>query len=155
MKRLIVALAVVLFGCFQMGLPSRLSVFSLTPNYLLVLLAIVAIFSDRKGGAIVGFFCGAIEGSLVGINLTHYIASRVITGFILGWMNDLKLQRSVLLAVLTTVGGTLAAQVILMFIAPPPEIIPFLGATIKTAMYNGVIAIPVYVLARPIAELRV
>jgi hypothetical protein len=45
---------------------------------------------------------------------------------------------------------TIVAQLILMFFAPPPGIASFLGATIGSAMVNGVLAVPVHALLRRI-----
>jgi hypothetical protein len=46
------------------------------------------------------------------------------------------------------VGGTLLAYLLMMVPAPPPEVGRYLRDTIVAAMYNGVLAIPLYALLR-------
>ncbi|MES1227514.1 MAG: hypothetical protein ABUL72_02525, partial [Armatimonadota bacterium] len=45
-------------------------------------------------------------------------------------------------------GGTLLTQFVVFFAAPPADRLGFVRATIGTALYNGVLAYPVYALIR-------
>jgi rod shape-determining protein MreD len=114
----------------------------------MVMGASVALLSTPLGGAWAGFFSGLLQGALAGANLTAYVISRILPAFGIAWMSDLDIRIAPAVAGLIVAAATLVSQLLLMFLAPPPQILSFLGATIGTAMYNGVLAIPVYSLLR-------
>jgi rod shape-determining protein MreD len=138
-------------GC-QQTLAPRIALFHASPDFLLVSVACLSLLSARYAGSLVGFFAGLIQGCLAGANLAAYTISRTMAGFLVGWFNSLEWEGNVLVAAITTVLTTIVAQLALMFIAPPPQLGGFLLATIATAMYNGVIAVPVYALLRRIVD---
>lgn len=121
-----------------------------SPDFLLVFLTVSSMFQTRLGGALTGGYLGLLQGALATANMTHYVASRAITGFGLGWSNQFRLRPTAVLAAVIAVVGTLIAQTIWMFIAGPSGIGAFVGDTIRTAMYNGVLAMPVYVILKKV-----
>jgi hypothetical protein len=131
-------------GWLQQSLAHRLVILGARPDFLLAFLAPLCLLMHRVGGALTGFLAGLIQGAIAGANMTHYIVSRTLTGFIISWSRGLEYEVSLLLAGLIGALTTLLAQSLLMFLAPPPEIFPFMGATIRTAVYNGVLAMPIY-----------
>jgi hypothetical protein len=48
----------------------------------------------------------------------------------------------------TAFAVTILAQLMLMFVAPPAQLMPFLRDTIGTAIFDGVIAMPFYLLLK-------
>jgi hypothetical protein len=142
--------AVTLFvaAVLQQALAYRLSLLGAEPNFMLVALAVLGMFANRTGGMTLGFADGLIVGALSGANLQHYVASRTVTGLMLGWTSNNELPRSTPAAGLVAAAATLFAQLILMFLAPPHSIGAFLADTIRGAVYNGVLAIPVYALLK-------
>ena len=139
-----------LSAALQQSMAHRLTILGFQPDFMLVSLACLSMFYDRSGGSTIGFLTGALYGAVDFANITHYIISRTVIGFFVGWSKDLNLQGTILVAAVTTVLTTVFSQLILMFLAPPPLITPFLGATIRTAVYNGVLAVPVYLLLKRI-----
>lgn len=79
--------------------------------------------------------------------MTLYIASRTAAGFALGCFNGLEVEVNAILCVICATSLTLLSQLLLLFLgAHHGPMTPFLGGTIVTAVYDGVIALPVYAL---------
>ena len=133
-------------AALNLGLSTKISIFGAHPDFLLILLSCMSLFLTRTGAAVLGFSCGLVFGLLSQANLAAYGISRTVVGFIAGWFNDVGFQGSIFVAAITAILVTLLSQLLLMFIAPPPQLIPFLRDTIGTAMYNGVLAMPFYAL---------
>lgn len=135
-------------GGLQQTLAPRIAVFGASPDFLLVLLAGGSLLLNRAQGSWLGFGCGLIHGALAGANLTHYVISRTMGGFLAGWSRTTTLEPNIGLAAGTAFFLTLFSQVLFMFLAPPREIGPYLGATMIAAVYNGVLVLPVYLLLK-------
>ncbi|HRF58299.1 MAG TPA: hypothetical protein PLH94_00130 [Fimbriimonadaceae bacterium] len=148
LRVVVCALGFWIMATLEQALAPKLSVFGCPPDFLMVMGASIALLSTPLGGAWAGFFSGLLQGALAGANLTAYVISRILPAFGIAWMSDLDIRIAPTVAGLIVAATTLVSQLLLMFLAPPPQILPFLGATIGTAMYNGVLAIPVYSLLR-------
>ncbi len=144
----VVAITLWISAALQQSMVNRLSLFGMEPDFLLISLACLAMFYDRSGACIIGFLTGALYGAIDFANLTHYVISRTTAGFCAGWSKELNLQGTILVAAVTTALTTVFARLVQMFLVPPSLITPFLGATIRTAVYNGVLAVPVYLLLK-------
>lgn len=142
----------IIFGAMQMAWPSRWTILGAQPDFLLILLSAFGPFMLRGSGGAFGFALGIIQGAIVGANLTHYVISRTLAGFMLGWFNDLRFVPNGAIVAIVAFIATIFAQVVLMFLAPPPSIGGFLGATIGSAVYNGVLVWPVYALLKRILD---
>lgn len=136
----------------QESIAPRLAIASVTPNFLIVTLGSIALFTSRRTGAITGFVAGLLEGAAAGANLGAYVVSRTVTGFVTGWFTDLEFEANAILPLLAVAIATLCAQILLMFGAPPPQITRFLLATIGSAMYNGVLAIPLFLVLKRVLD---
>lgn len=86
--------------------------------------------------------------------MAHYIVSRTVAAFALASASRSGLSVGILVAGLLCAGMTVVAQLLLLFLAPPRDMLSFIGATIGTAVYNGVLAMPMYSLLRRFAEPR-
>jgi len=141
-------------GVLQSGLALHCTIFGATPDFLLAILAPMCLLSSSSRAPAYGFAAGLIQGALSGANLTHYVVSRTIAAYAVARLGKTDLQFSVPLAGLASAGMTLFAHLLLMFTAPPQIIPSFIGDTIGTAVYNGVIAMPVYAFLRRFADPR-
>lgn len=153
--KLAVAAVVTLWicGAMQQALAERLGIFGVNPDFLLVALTALCLFSPKpSGGATMGFFAGAIHGGIAGANLTHYIVSRVLGGYLAAKTRNPKYPPKPLAVFVTAALVTLVSQVVLMFFAPPSGIAGFLGATILSALYNGVLCLPLHALLHRILK---
>jgi rod shape-determining protein MreD len=143
---LVAAVLVWISAALNMGVSAKISIFGGNPDFLLITLAVLGLFTHRSGGAVLGFFCGFVYGSLAGANLAQYCISRTLGGFMAGWLNDLGFQGSLGMAALSAAIVTVVCQLLLMFSAPPSDVGGFLGDTIRMAVYNGILAMPYYAL---------
>ncbi len=135
-----------LASALQQSFAPRFAIFGIMPDVPLAFVAVFSLLASRLASTVVGFFAGAMQGALAGVNLTHYVISRTLAGFFGGSSAAMGLQPNVAVAALMTAVLTVASQILLFFLAPPGGIGRFLGDTIGAAMYNGVLAIPVYAL---------
>lgn len=140
--------AVLLFlaGVAQQSLAYRIAIFHTAPDFFLVLLSVGSILCSQTESIVLGFLAGFLLGSLEGANLGHLVATRTLTGFGLSFVPIPEFRSGLLFAGLAAIGATLVAQLLLLLLAPPTGIAGFLADTIRMAMYNGVLAIPVYAL---------
>jgi rod shape-determining protein MreD len=146
-----VVVGVWLAGVAQMAIAPRMGIFHATPNFLLIALGCTGVYMKRGPATALGFAVGLVEGALAGANLTLYVASRTITGFLLGWFNALGVEINAIVIVICAVSVTICAQGILLFLgAHHGPLTPYLAGTIGAAMYNGVIALPVYALLKKV-----
>ena len=132
----------------QHGAATKLAVFGATPDFLLVVALTSSILMRPGTSAGLGFLAGLLQGAMAGANLAQHVISRVLTCFFIGYESRLEVGVRVEDAALTVAIGTIVSGVLLTILAPPPEIWPFLRATIGTAIYNGVLAVPTYLLVR-------
>ena len=136
-----------LAGVFQMSIAPRMEIAHGTPDFLVVILACLGVYSNRRGATLLGFGAGLIQGVLAGANLTLYVVSRTVAGFLLGWFNALDVEVNAILCLVSTVIVTLFSQFVLLFLgAHHGPLTPYLEGTLVSAVYNGVIALPVYAL---------
>ncbi|MEQ1823954.1 MAG: rod shape-determining protein MreD [Fimbriimonadaceae bacterium] len=147
MKHTWLVLALVwLLGVLDFGVAPHMALLGVRPDFLLVgTIAFSQIF-PRPGSAGIGFLCGLVRGAIVGANLTHYVLSRTLTGFIGSWFRSSQRGQSALQMFITVVIGTFFAHLVFLMTAAPSNVATFLTDTIIAAIYNGVIAMPMYVL---------
>jgi rod shape-determining protein MreD len=144
---LMAALALLFVGAtLQQSLSQRMAIAGCPPDFLLAVLGPIALYSSPRGAAAAGFGSGVLMGALAGANLMHYVWSRCLAGLLAAGVERLGFRAGAGLAFLTTAIATATAQLLLLLFAPSGAILPFLGATMGTAVYNGVVAIPVYAL---------
>ena len=134
----------------QQVLARRMAIAGCRPDFFLIVLTPLALWSSRKTGTILGFFCGLIQGATAGANLVGYTMSRTIGGFTVSWSKQIGFQPNVAVIAVTAGAATLFCQLVFMFLAPPSGVLSFLRDTIGSALYNGVLAVPVYLLLKGI-----
>jgi rod shape-determining protein MreD len=132
-------------ACFQ-AISPKLSVVGARPDFLLVAMVVLSLHSRRIGGAFLGFAAGFITGALASASLGYYAVSRTLAGFLTAWSRDLEFEQSPWLVFITAFLATAFALTIRVFLPPARSIYPFATATILTATYNGVLAMPLYAL---------
>ncbi|MFI5387772.1 MAG: hypothetical protein ACHQ50_16815 [Fimbriimonadales bacterium] len=113
-------------------------------DFLLAALSVLCLFAGRTGGAVLGFFSGWLYGALDGANMWQYVFTRTIGGYLISWAFESGIERNLVSASLAGFLGVLGCQLAFMFLAPPAALTPFLGDTIRTAVYNGVFAMLLY-----------
>lgn len=107
---------------------------------LLIIVVLVGLRTRPGWAAVVGFAAGLLQGGPAGANLTAYCLSRTVVAFACSFVSRTGLSLNPFSVGALCAGATIFAQLSLLFLAPPPDIGRFLGATMGTAIYNGVIA---------------
>jgi hypothetical protein len=139
----ICAVALYLAAASQQAL-SRWTFLGGAPDYMILALSVLCLFTSRSGGAALGFFDGWLYAALDGSNMWQYVMTRTIAGYLISWIAESGIERSMFSALLAGFLGVLVCKLSLMFLAPPPALAAFLGDTIRTAVYNGVLAMLFY-----------
>lgn len=137
-------------AALQQTISPRIDILGARPDFLLTFMSVACLYASRVGGALIGFFTGLAAGANFGANMTQFIFSRTVTGFLDAWFRLFGVDANLFVASINAIFVTVVAQLLQMFFAPPQGIVAFLGATIGSAMYNGVLAVPVYALLRKI-----
>lgn len=140
---------------FQQALAHRMAVGWGVPDLLLVTAVILSMQRSSDGAAITGFAAGLFMGALQNEAVASYAISRMsacmVAARIAGNLLDrAPLNVTIVGAVCTLVAGGVYLFVV-PFVAPTPNIAGHLADTIGAAIYNAVIAIPIYLLFRRIA----
>jgi rod shape-determining protein MreD len=143
---LIATLAIYLAAILQGGVASRYSLLGGHVDFYLIVLGFLPLYTNRKGGALLGFAIGVVEGAMAGVNMGQFVFARVVTGVAISSVAEGGVERNIFTTSLFAVVSAIFSQLILMFLAPPPAVLPFLGDTLRTAVYNGVLAMLLYAL---------
>lgn len=146
LPKVLAALLLLAAAVLQVTQVPRVSVLGAAPDILVVTGLCLAARSRPAGGATAGFFSGLLVGSLSGATTTAYCVSRTLAGF---GVSSLAGERpSTRAIVLLVVLASLFANLVLFFVAPKPDVLGSLGATILSAAYNGVVAWPVSIMVQ-------
>lgn len=136
-----------LASVLQLGLAPGIQIAHAPPDFLLIVLSSAGLYCSRRNTTLIGFGAGLMQGVIAGANMTLYIASRAAVGFLLGCFNTLDVEVNAVLSVISAVAVTLLAQLLLLFLGGHHgPVTPYLAGTLISAVYNGVIALPVYAL---------
>jgi len=148
---LVAAVCLYLAGALQ-PLAPRFGFWGMRPDFLLAALGPLSLLATRRGGLLLGFAAGVLGGALPGANMAHYVISRTVGGAFGAWVRSLGFEDGPAVSAATAFALTIVAQLVLMFLAPPARIGAFLGATIGSAVLNGLLAIPLFALLTRIVD---
>lgn len=126
----------------QAGVFDRYSMIGGQLNLPVVVMLCFGLISRPAAGGALGLLSGILTGGLSGATLMHYSVSRVLAGYVMGTQS--KYEPEIRLAVFWVFVGSLISQIVLILLAPPNPLLPAVGATILSAVYNGVVAIPMF-----------
>lgn len=146
------AITIWVMAVFQQVLPDRVAVLGARPDFLLTATLCLGLLIPAPGSISVGFFTGLFQGAMVGANLAQYILTRMVAGYAASRLSELEIEIGPPLAALFVALGTIAAQILMMFLAPPRSLGGFIGDTIQMAIYNAVIAVPLFAALRPLLK---
>ncbi len=144
----VVAVVLWLAALLQFGLARYLAIFGATPDFLMTATIAISLCLPRAPGAATGFAAGVIQGALVGASMAHYVMSRAIAGFVAAWSRGLRFELTPPAVGITAAAVTVFSSLMFLFTAAPRGIVGYMGDTIGSAMYNGVLAMPLYALLR-------
>ncbi len=136
--------ALLIATVLQQGILNRYLIFGSQVELPLVVVMSFALISRPAAAGAFGLLSGILTGGLSGVTLTYYALSRVIGGYLLGTRTETEPDYR--MGAIWVAIGTLVSKIIMILLAPPPAVMPALGATILSAVYNGVVALPVFAL---------
>lgn len=153
-KRARLAAAVVAAFILQAAFGGDLAVAGIRPNLALTTLSVACIFVGPVTGALLGFLCGLLEASFAALFVGSYLVTRSVAGWAVGALEERVFRDNLVFAAITTFLVSLLAEVAFFLFAPQPDAGTFALATLGAAAYNGVLAVPVYLLVRRSAGVR-
>lgn len=145
MKALKIALSIIIVYLFQVTIMSRLTVFGVKADLLLIITALFAVVYGPENGFLVGMFCGLVQDVFGGTFYMH-ILSKALLGFLMGTFKESVFgteEGVALTAVLVaTVTGFFLDAVLLFFFFEKPFASPFvlLITLIISCIYNSALS---------------
>lgn len=141
-------LAFWLAAALQQSLGHRLLLAGGSFDFLLVVALSASVMCRPVVAAVLGFVAGVLLGGVTGSDTANFVVSRTLVAYAAGYVSLLDLEVRPWYVALVVIAGTVVSMVLMMIPAPPPEVWPYLRYTIVSAVYNGVLAIPVYAVLR-------
>lgn len=139
-------------GACQWSLAYQISLGQVGPDFLLAVAVTVGLFANRRCGAGIGFMAGVIHGAVAGGHMAAYTVTRTLVGFLVGWFAGMEFEGNTTVAFIVTAAATVFTQFVFLLLNPRGAIFAALLATIGSAVYNGVLAIPLYALLRRVLD---
>lgn len=154
--RRVVAIVVSLWlaAVLQSGAAASMEILGARPDFLLLMALVWPLVLRPSTGCIVGFFSGVLHGWVTDVSLTVNAATRCLVGYVAGMAPRSGFDVDGRSAVVAVFVGTLVTQTAMFFAAPPSDRGGFVRATIGMALYNGVLAFPVFWAVRRVSGPR-
>jgi rod shape-determining protein MreD len=127
-------------------------IFNVHPDFTLLLIIFVALNRGPIPGMATGFAAGLLESFFVR-PFGFYALVKTVIGYILGRLEGTIPLDSIPVKLILVIGATLAKGILaglghLVFGIPGPAFWTFVGETMLEALYNLVVALPVFFLLR-------
>lgn len=137
---------IVLSCALQVTVMPRIDILGAHPEVSLVVVICIGMLTRPAWGALTGFFSGLLTGALAGATLTHYVITRSVLGFGLGYLGDYEPAPRAAAGIAAI--ATFVNQVFLFVLAPSPDIGAFVRMVFVQALLNGILTWPVYAALR-------
>lgn len=144
-----VKLAAVLFlaGVLQAAFANSVQVWGARPDLLLTTALVGAMFCGEGPAALLGFSAALLHASIAApphAGVGSILVSRTLVCFGIGRMEERLYRDSVVVALLVTLLGTLAAEGLFFAFYPQQNIQTWARQMLLTTAWNSVLAAPVY-----------
>jgi rod shape-determining protein MreD len=145
MKIIKIVLSIVLIYLFQITVVSRLSVFGVNADILLIVTTLFAVTYGAEEGFLMGLFCGLVQ-DLCGGSFFMQTISRAILGFLIGTFKEsvFGTEEGVALTAVAvaTVTNFILELTILFFFFGRPVASPLVlaGTLVIACLYNSLLA---------------
>ncbi len=155
MQRLIVSLLALLFAAvFQTALANEMGVFGATPHFFILVPLSLALALPAKGVIWAAFGAAILQGALLGSDYGPLVFSLCIAAYLVHRVLGVGIEVGAILGAVAVVAGTLVALVLLLLVnpgatlGPTTSVVGYLQMSLATAVYNGVLAVPLLALLR-------
>ncbi len=143
-----IILSVAIAGAAQNTIAYRLAIAGIYPDFLLVTVVVLGLVTGESYGAISGGLAGFVHASLAGSSFGTFILSRAILGFVAGLVKGALFQDNPAVIFIAAFIATITGETVFILFNPPVGLFAWASALPFTAMYNGIIAMPIYWLLR-------
>lgn len=140
--RLIVAILIAFV--FHAAYDSEISIGAARPSISLTVLLIASLFATAETGAWIGFLTGILESAYSAQFVGSYIVTRTLAGFLVGLLEERIFRDNLFVAVATVCSGTFFVEMCFFVFAPQPHPVQWFKLTALQAVYNSLLAIPIY-----------
>lgn len=152
MRTTITAVVLLIMAAAAQGLyPSTLMVQGVKPDLILVVLIWASLRADPITGALLGFLAGLLHGTIVGMRLGTFIATRTIGGFLAGTVTVRVFGDNPVVPIVAAFSLTVVVQSLFLLISPVAGLVSSFRVILIEAGYNSVL---VFVLTLLSAQIR-
>lgn len=124
------------------------------PNLVHCVLMLSCLFVDGNTGAAIGLITGLLEGSFAGRYIGSFLVSRTLVGFLAGVLEERVFRDNLLFALFMVFSGSLLIEGCFFLFAPRPHVVAWAVRTLLSAVYNTLLALPLYYVLRPVLRSR-
>ncbi|HHV72414.1 MAG TPA: rod shape-determining protein MreD [Clostridia bacterium] len=100
----------------QCTLLARLTFFSTQIDLLLIIVISFSLLNGSKTGMTIGFFAGLIQDILIGRFIGIHAVSRMLVGYLIGFLEHKVFKENLIVPFLTTFAATIISEFIIWFI---------------------------------------
>jgi len=144
MKQFLTAAIVLWVGAIlQVALPGRMQAMQAQPDFILIASASLGLLLWPTQAMVTGFFGGLLHGLLAGANLTQYVVSRMIGTYASSRAHELGFEMGPVFGGIVVALSSGVTDIAYLFFAPPASIPAYLQTSLASALYNGLLAVPV------------
>jgi hypothetical protein len=139
----------------QQSIIGQVTLFGASPDLVLAVCVPLCLLLDQKMSLWLGLFAGLMYGAAAGANLTHYIASYALSIFGLGYAKQIDVTLNSFTIFLLCASTILISKWILIFLAPPAVVFPYLGRSLGPSFYSGLLSIMLFPVFRLVFKAKV
>jgi rod shape-determining protein MreD len=126
--------------------------YNIKPNLFIILIVSIALLRGNVEGAAVGFFTGLVQDLISGRAIGLYALLGLYIGFIMGSVNKRLYRENILISIFFTFIATIFYELVvfltILLSGINADFIKALTTIIlPEAIYNGVMAIPIFILS--------
>lgn len=137
-------LLILLAAGLQGNLPEWMLIKGGQPDLILVALIATALMLDPTTGAVLGFFAGLVQGSIVSDSLGSFIVTRTIIGYAAGTLTVRMFSDNPVVPVIAAGGLTFVGEFIFLLANPTPNLIGAINTILAKSLYDSLLTIIVF-----------
>lgn len=151
---LVAPVALLVFAVLHVGLAERVGIWGATPHFFLLVALSLALALPTKGAIWAAYFAAVLQGALNGADYGPIVFSTCIAAFVVNRSTGVGVELGAILGGIAVAIGTLGALGLMLLVnpnatlGPATSVVGYLQMSLATAVYNGVLAVPLIALLR-------
>ena len=138
-RSLLILFLVSLASVLDVTLAPRLALCFAKPSFVVILVAILAVYSSPPTASFLGFLAGLMVGGLANENLSAHVVSLTLMAYGVSRFFPLAVARTRTAVALMAFGGSLGASLVFLLFVPERHILWWFRDTIGDAGYNALL----------------